>query len=169
MISSLPPLKTSQPQPEPNCLAVVSLKVFLKVSKSPKADLISSASSPVGLAAAVGLHDLPEHGVVDVAAAVVLHDLADVFGDAGEVLDQLFGGLLAEFGVFVDRAVQIGDVGLVVLVVVELHGRFIDEGFESGVVVGEWRKFEGHGVSPLRMVLLTSGRAIGRMTGSMPS
>jgi len=44
-------------------------------------------------AAALGLHDLPEHGVVDVAAAVVLDDFADVFGDAGEILDQFFRGL----------------------------------------------------------------------------
>ena len=41
--------KTSQPQPEPNCLAVVSLKVFLKASKSPKSDEICLAMSPVGL------------------------------------------------------------------------------------------------------------------------
>jgi len=35
-ILSLPAWKTSHPQPEPNCLAVVSLKSFLKLSKSPK-------------------------------------------------------------------------------------------------------------------------------------
>ena len=52
-ISSLPPLKTSQPQPEPNCLAVVSLKSFLKLSKSPKSALICAAMAPVGLASAL--------------------------------------------------------------------------------------------------------------------
>jgi hypothetical protein len=101
-----------------------------------------------GLAAALGLHDLPEHGVVDVAAAVVLDDLADVFGDGGEVLDEVFGGLGAEVGVLLDGAVEVGDVGLVVLVVVELHGRLVDVGLEGGVVVGQRGKFVGHGGSP---------------------
>ncbi len=143
-MASLPALKTSQPQPEPNCLAVVSLKSFLKVSKSPKSALIWAAMAPVGLASALGLHDLPEHGVVDVAAAVVLDDLADILRDGGEVLDEFFGGLLAELGVLLDGAVEVGDVGLVVLVVVELHGRLVDGGLEGGVVVGERGKFEGH-------------------------
>ncbi len=101
--------------------------------------------SPVGSPPPLGLHDLPEHGVVDVAAAVVADDGADVLGDAGEVGDELFGGFLAEFGVLLDRAVEVGDVGLVMLVVVELHGRFVDGGLESGVVVGKGGKFEGHG------------------------
>ena len=35
-----------------------------------------------GLAAALGLHDLPEHGVVDVAAAVILHNFAHIFRDS---------------------------------------------------------------------------------------
>ena len=48
MTLSLPPVKTSQPQPEPNCLAVVSLKVFLKASKSPKSAVIWAAMAPVG-------------------------------------------------------------------------------------------------------------------------
>src|ERR1035438_712901 len=46
---SLPPVKTSQPQPDPNCLAVVSLKVFLKASKSPKSVDICLAIAPEGL------------------------------------------------------------------------------------------------------------------------
>ena len=48
MTLSLPPVKTSQPQPEPNCLAVVSLKVFLKASKSPKSAEICEAMAPEG-------------------------------------------------------------------------------------------------------------------------
>ena len=102
-----------------------------------------------GLAAALGLHDLPEHGVVDVAAAVVLDDVADVFGDGVEVLDEVFGGFLAEVGVLFDGAVEVGDVGLVVLVVVELHGRFVDVGLEGGVIVGQRGKFVGQGDSPV--------------------
>jgi hypothetical protein len=90
-----------------------------------------------GLAATLGLHDLPEHGVVDVAAAVVLDDLADVLGDAGEVFDQLFRRLFAQVGVLFDGAVEVGDVGLVVLVVVQLHRRFVDKRLEARVVIGQ--------------------------------
>jgi hypothetical protein len=36
-----------------------------------------------------------------------------------------------------DRAVKVGDVGLVVLVVVELHGRFVDIGFKRRIVIGQ--------------------------------
>ncbi len=148
-IFSLPPSKMSQPQPEPNCLAVVSLNCFLKSSKLPKSALICVGDLAGGLAAALGLHDLPEHGVVDVAAAVVLDDLADVFGDAGEVFDELFGRLFADLGVLLDRAVEIGDVGLVVLVVVKLHRRFVDEGLKRRVIVGQRGKFVGHSSSPV--------------------
>ena len=84
-------------------------------------------------------HDLPEHGVVDVAAAVVLDDLAYVFGDAGEVLEELLRRFLADLGVLLYRAVQIGDVGLVVLVVVELHRGFVDGGLKRRVIV--WQRW----------------------------
>ncbi len=142
-IFSLPPSKMSQPQPEPNCLAVVSLKSFLKLSKSPKSALIWAAISPVGSPAAAGLHDLPEHGVVDVAAAVVLDDLANVLGNAGEVFEELLGRLFADLGVLFDCTVEVGDVGLVVLVVVKLHGRFVDGRLKRRVIVGQRGKFVG--------------------------
>src|SRR6202012_1837325 len=45
---SLPPSKTSQPHPDPNCLAVVSLNNFLKSAKLPKSFLIWSPILPVG-------------------------------------------------------------------------------------------------------------------------
>ena len=121
--------------------------------------------APIGGAAALRLHDLPEHGVVDVAAAVVLDDLAHVFGDGAEVLDQVLGRLRAEFGVLLDRAVQVGDVGLVVLVVVQLHGRFVDVGLEGGVVVGKRGKFECHAFSPVVMGCARGGQRVIGMRG----
>jgi len=89
---SLPPVKTSHPQPEPNCLAVVSLKVFLKASKSPKSAVIWSAIAS-GCAAdagrAHGSHQRPEGGVVGVASAVVAHDAANVFRHLGKAADEI--------------------------------------------------------------------------------
>ena len=70
-------------------------------------------------------------------------------GMAARSLIRSSADLRAELGVLVDGAVEVGDVGLVVLVVVELHGRLVDVGFEGGVVVGQRGKFEGHGDSPV--------------------
>ena len=43
-----------------------------------------------------------------------------------------------------DATVQIGDVGLVVLVVVKLHGGFVDIGLKSSVVVRQRWYFVSH-------------------------
>ena len=48
-------------------------------------------------------------------------------GTAGQILQQIFGGFLEpKLGVLLDRAVQVGHVRLVVLVVMQLHRRFVD-------------------------------------------
>ena len=46
-----------------------------------------------------------------------------------------------------DRAVQFGNVGGVVLVVMQLHGGFVDVRLECGVVVGQWWNFVSQSVS----------------------
>ena len=125
-------------------MAVVSLKVFLNASKSPKSVLICAAISPVGSPPPLGFMICQNMVWFDVAAAVVLHDRAHIFRNCVEILDQLLGRLLAQFGMLLDRAVQVRDVGLVVLVVVQLHGRLVDGGLEGGVVVRERRKFVSH-------------------------
>ena len=45
-------------------------------------------------------------------------------------------------------AVEVGDVSLMMLVMVELHGCFVDGGGEGCVVVWECGEFKCHGVSP---------------------
>ena len=42
-----------------------------------------------GIASAVRLHDVPEHGVVDVATAIVADGVADIFGDGIQVAGDL--------------------------------------------------------------------------------
>ena len=72
---------TSQAQPEPKRSGRRSaLNFSLKPAKLPKVLPIASASSPDGLAAGIGSHDGPEHGVVSMAAAVV--------ADGGMVLSE---------------------------------------------------------------------------------
>jgi hypothetical protein len=76
--------------------------------------------------------------VVDVSAAVVAHGAADVFGHGVEVANQIFGALGLQVGMFLQGRVQIFYVGRVVHVMVQLHGRGVDGGFECGIVVGQW-------------------------------
>ena len=141
MTLSLPPVKTSQPQPEPNCLAVVSLKVFLKASKSPKSvrDLLGDVAGGMAAdAGRVGLaHDGPEHGVVGVASAVVADGGANIFGNGVQIADEVVNGFGGEIGVIGQGGIDVGDVGLVMLVVVEVHGFGVDERLERAVVVGK--------------------------------
>ena len=92
----------------------------------------------LGLAAAIGGEVLPEDGVVGVAAQV-----------EGEVLlPQVDGGQVAGLtggGQGLQGGVGAGDVGGVVLVVVELHDLAGDVGLQGGVVVGELGKgVHGH-------------------------
>ena len=90
-----------------------------------------------GIASALGLHDLPEHGVVDVASAVVADGGADVVGHGVEVADEIFGGLAGQVGMLLDGGIQILHVGAVVHVVVQGHRLLIDDGFECVVGVRE--------------------------------
>jgi hypothetical protein len=92
-----------------------------------------------GIATAFGLHDLPEHGVVDVAAAVVADCGANVFGDGVEIADQFFRSLLGQLGMFFEGCVEILDVGTVMHVVVQGHRLLVDDGFERRVIVGQGR------------------------------
>jgi hypothetical protein len=51
--------------------------------------------------------------------------------------------------VLLEGCVEVGDVGLVVFFVVEVHGLFVYVGFESVVGVWQWRQFVSHFFSPL--------------------
>ncbi len=88
-----------------------------------------------GFTSALRLHNLPEHGVVDVAAAVVADRGADIFWNIIQVAKQVFGRMLRQVRVLFDGSIQVGDIGLMMLVMVELHGRFINVWFEGGVVI----------------------------------
>ncbi len=88
-------------------------------------------------AATMRLHDLPEHRMVHMPAAVVLDHLADVLRNARQILQQLIGRLLAQLRMLLYRPVQVRHIGLVVLVVVQLHGRFVDGGLKRRVVIGQ--------------------------------
>ncbi len=75
--------------------------------------------------------------VVGVAASVVAHHAANVFGHRVEVADQVVNGLGGERRVAGQGSIHVVDVGLVVLVVMQVHGFGVDEGFKRVVVVGK--------------------------------
>src|SRR5205085_5815296 len=110
-----------------------------------------------GLAAAVRAHDLPEERVVRVPAAVVPHRRLLVLGEEVEVREHLLDRPTVPLGAL-DRRVQVGDVGRVVLVVVDAHRRLVDVGLQGGVVVRQVRNRVGHCGAP------SSGRLSRRLT-----
>ncbi len=89
------------------------------------------------LAAFARRHDLPKHRVIHVAAAVVAHDGADVLGHGAQVFHELLGAFALELGPF-DGVVQLGDVGRVVLVVMDLHRFRVDVRLERVIGIWEW-------------------------------
>ncbi len=97
-----------------------------------------------GIASALGLHDVPEHGVVHVAAAVVADGAADVFGDGVQVADEIFRSFLVEFGMFVEGRVKVLDIGGVMHVVMQVHRLFVDGRFERRVIVRQGGQFVRH-------------------------
>ena len=88
------------------------------------------------------------------AAAVVAHNAANLFGDGIEICDQVVNRLGGQRRKIRQGAIHIVDVGLVVLVVVQLHRLSVDERFKCGVVVGQRCEFISHrGKSSVRIVL----------------
>ncbi len=110
----------------------------------------------VGLVAAVGALVLPEDGVQDVARDVEGERLLESH-DGAEVV------LVAGGGQLLERLVGAGDVGGVVLVVVELHDLSRHVGLEGAVVVGQiGERVIGHWIS-------SSSRYRGLCAGPYPT
>jgi len=83
-----------------------------------------------------------------VAAAVVAHDGADVLGDAVDVAEEILGCVFPEFRMLFDGSVEVSYVGLVMLIVVEMHGLLVDVRLERGVIIGKRWNFVCQSVSP---------------------
>jgi hypothetical protein len=139
-------------------LTPVSLSFALKSSKEPNA--ASIAWRPVGLAAAVGAHRLPEQRVVVVAAAVVADGSTLVLGHLAQVGQDLLDRLAVERSAL-ERGVRLVHVRLMVLVVVEAHGVRVDVRLERLVGVGERWNFIGHAKSPRSGPWVLSPPALG--------
>jgi hypothetical protein len=143
--ASLPLSTASHVQPEPKRLTPASLSCVLSSSRPPNVSLIAAASAPEGSPPPLGAHDLPEQRVVCVAAAVVADRGALVLGDrieAPEYLDRAVGPVCA-----LECRAEVRHVGLVVLIVVDLHRLRVDRRFERVECVGQRGKRESHRLS----------------------
>src|SRR5208282_2924050 len=90
-------------------------------------------------------HNLPEHGVVNVATAIVPNGRADVLrNDAAIVSQQFLDGLAGQAWRRLQRLIQIGYVSSMVLAMVNLHGHLIDIRFQRVKSVGQRWKCERH-------------------------
>jgi hypothetical protein len=81
---------------------------------------------------------------------------ANLFGNLGQVADEVVDGLCGQLGVVGERGIEVVDVGLVVLVVVNLHRLGVDERFEGGVVVRKRCEFVSHRGNLLRLEFVLS-------------
>ncbi len=88
--------------------------------------------------------------MIDHATGIVAHGGANVFGNGVQVADQIGGTFTLQVGMLLQRGVQVVGIGLMMLVVVNLHRLFVDVRFERVVRVRQWINFVGHdGVSPV--------------------
>jgi hypothetical protein len=86
------------------------------------------------LPAAVGLHDLPEQRVIRMTTSIVLHTRANVVGNPAELPQQIINTHTGKRGVLHD-VVQVGNVGGMVLVVMQIHRLRINVGLQRAVVI----------------------------------
>ena len=110
-------------------------------------------------------HQLPKYSVIGVATGVIFDASANLFGNLCQIADEVVDGLGGQLGVVGEQCIEVVDVGLVVLVVMNLHRLGVDERFEGGVVVRQRCEFVRHkGKSPSSWVfraLLRWGSCLG--------
>jgi hypothetical protein len=114
---------TSQVQPEPKLPTADLVKASLKASKEPHLASMAAASAPRGWPPPAGLQAVPVEGVVPDLRRVVEHA-------ARRLADDVLEGQVLELGAL-DQVVQVGDVGLMVLAMVELE-RLLGDDAEPG-------------------------------------
>jgi hypothetical protein len=69
--------------------------------------------------------------MIGVSSAIVAYDCAECLGQAGEVRDELVDALPCQLGMSGRGCVEIVYIGLMVLVVVQVHGSSVEAGLES--------------------------------------
>lgn len=100
-------------------------KLLLELVEGPEIAIDRAREFSSRHASALRLHPLPELSVVPVPAAVVSYRSRQL----GNALENLLDGFLVPFGIL-NRFVKIGDIGSMVLAVMDFHRHFIDIRFQ---------------------------------------
>jgi hypothetical protein len=144
--ASLPSAVTYEPGPAGAEAGGAGLgEVFLELGEAAELRVDRGGELALGGAALARAMTVQKNAWLAVAAGVVADAAADGLGHLAEIGDERVHIERRERRVVLEEIVGVGDVGLVVLAVVDLHRLRVDvrsEGIES---VGQFRKFEGHG------------------------
>jgi len=97
-------------------------------------------------------HQLPEERVVVMPAAVVADRGPNRLRHFGEVSDQRIEGQALQRGLSVQGGVEVGDVGLMVLPVMDPHGLLVNVRLQRVVVEWQRRESERHEMLQVRRV-----------------
>ncbi len=95
-------------------------------------------------AAFAGTEDGPEKAVVAVSAGVIAQTSANGIRNLGKICNQLVDRKRAEFGVIFQEIIGVGDLGLMVLAVMDFHRACIDVGLKRVGGVGQGGEFVCH-------------------------
>src|SRR5690606_37040444 len=101
-------------------------------------------AADVGFAAATGGDHFPEQVVVEPATTVVLNSGTNIFGHAAEIAYKFFDRFACQFGVFLNRGVEVVGVGRMVLAVMNFHRLSVDMWFERVVGISQFRQLNSH-------------------------
>lgn len=85
----------------------------------------------------------PKEGMVDVAAAVIADHGTNFFRHGVQICEQAFHGAVGEVGVLSQGFVQVGEIGLVMFVVMDLHRLGIDMRLQGVGRVWQGRQRDG--------------------------
>ena len=82
--------------------------------------------------------------MIHVTAAVIPHGCADILRHTVQVAQQFFDRESLQIGVSFEGLIQIGNVGAVMLIVMNFHGHLVDVRLERIRWIGKRRKNVGH-------------------------
>jgi len=118
---------------------------LLELAEAAEGALEGLRQMAAGLSAGLGRHNLPEHGVVNVATAIVAHRRSDALRNEAQVVgQQLLDGLAGQARRRLQHLIQIAYVSSMMLAMVNLHGHLIDIRFQRVKSVGQRWKCEWH-------------------------
>ena len=111
----------------------------LKFSKATTRGIDRISQRATWFTATVWAHHCPEERVIGVAATVVAHRATDVLRHGVQIAHQVLNGFALKLSVAGDGVVELGDVGVVMLAVVDFHGLCINVRLQRIVRVREVR------------------------------